>query len=153
MCSSDLHLHKCPVTVEEYSSIFFHRSLLTLIHLRNFTLQVLRSSSDWGLSWSEAWILRPVADPPTLWCRRFLSPAGPEVARPGHPGSSSLAWSSRRFLGLAAFSRHPRTREGRRFPPFFARGPPPVSQSLHTLCTTRRVVNIKIGRASCRERV
>ena len=122
------YLHKCPVTVGEYSSIFFHRSLLTPIHSRNFTLRTLRSSFDWGLSRSEARILRPVADPPTLWCRRFRSPAG------------------RRLLGLATFSRHPRTREGRRFQPFLIRGPPPVLQSLHTLCTTRRVVNISISR-------
>ena len=129
-----------------YSSIFLHHSLLTLSHLRNFTLQALRLSSVWGFSWSEAWILRPIADPSTLQCRRFLCLAGPEVARPGHPGSSSLAWSSRRFLSLAAFSRHPRIQEGRRFPPFLARGPPPVSQSLHTLSATRRVVYISISR-------
>ena len=94
------HLHKCPVTVGEYSSIFFHRSLLTLIHLRNFTLRTLRSSFDWGLSRSEARILRPVADPPTLWCRRFRSPAGRRLLHPATPGvppwpgpvGGSLAW-------------------------------------------------------------
>ena len=80
------HLHKCPVTVGEYSSIFFHRSLLTPIYLRNFTLRTLRSSFDCGLSRSEARILRPVADPPTLRCRRFRSPAGRRLLHPATPG-------------------------------------------------------------------
>jgi hypothetical protein len=80
------HLHKCPVTVGEYSSIFFHRSLLTPTYSRNFTLRTLRSSFDWGLSRSEVRILRPVADPPTLWCRRFRSPAGRRLLHPATPG-------------------------------------------------------------------
>jgi len=110
------HLHKCPVTVGEYSSIFFHRSLLTPMYSRNFTSQTLCSSFDWGLSRSKARILRPVVDPPTLRCRRFRSPAG------------------RRLLGLAAFSCYPRTREGRRFQPFpHSRTSAGASVPAHTL--------------------
>ena len=140
------------MTVGGYSSIFLHRSLLTLSHLRNFTLQALRLSSVRGFSWTEAWILRPIADPPTLQCRRFLNLAGPEVAGPGRsegPSACSV-FCPPRFLSLAELevprpgrvSCYPRTREGRRFLPFFACGPSPESQSLHTLSTTRRVVNI-----------
>ena len=140
------HLHKCPVTVGEYSSIFFHRSLLTPMYSRNFTSQTLRSSFGWGLSRSEARILRPVVDPPTLWCRRFRSPAGRRLLHPATPGvpprsgpvGGSLArLRSPAILGLGRVG-------GSNL--FLTRGPPPALQSLHTLRTTRRVVNISITR-------
>ena len=74
-------LQKCPVTVGEYPSIFLCYSLLTLNHLCNFTPRAPHALPVQGFSLSNARILRPTADPPTLLRRRFLVLATPEVPR------------------------------------------------------------------------
>jgi hypothetical protein len=122
------HLHKCPVTVGEYSSIFFHRSLLTPMYSRNFTSQTLCSSFDWASAG------RRLGASAQLWILRRFGVGGSAARLVG----GCLAWSrSPVILGLGRVG-------GSNL--FLTRGPPPALQSLHTLRTTRRVVNISITR-------
>ena len=146
------------MTVGEYPSISSYYSLLTLSHLRNFTLQtprvsLVRASAGRRLGPSaRSRILRHFT------CRRFLRSDASEVPRLSRPGGSSARSVAdpstllrRRFLGLNASEvprlrrapSYPRTWEGRRLLLSSLVGLRQY-QSLHTLSITRRVINISL---------